>query len=138
MLDALRPIRVFNDVSRLAEAFFDVSAFELRFAEQVRAALRMDQRRARLECGLWRCHRFQHFVFDVDQLGRLASQPLGVSDNTGDDVATAAGLLADGNVDGPIFFDESDVAVARHISGRDDAVDAVERQRARWHQCGVP
>ena len=32
-----------------AKAFFDVAALELRLAEQVRAALRMDQRRARLE-----------------------------------------------------------------------------------------
>ena len=45
-------IRILNDVSRFAEAFFDIAAFELRFAEQVRAALRMDQRRTGLKCRL--------------------------------------------------------------------------------------
>ena len=76
-----------------AEAFFDVAAFELRFAEQVRAALRMDQRRTGLECRVRIGHRLEHFVFDVDQLGRLAGQPLRVGDDAGDDVAACSEFL---------------------------------------------
>ncbi len=83
-------------------------------------------------CGIG--HRLQHFVFDVDQLGRFASQPLRVGDDAGDDVAAAASLLADRDEHGPIFFDEADVAVAGHIGGGDDAMDALERQRAAWRR----
>ena len=138
MLDALRAIRIFDDVGRFGEACFDVAALQLRFAEQVRAALRMDQRRTRLQCCLRRCDRLQHFVFDVDQLGRLAGQSLRIGDNAGDDVAAAASFFADRDEDRPIFFDQPDVAIARHIGGRDHAMDAFELQRAARIDAATP
>ncbi len=72
----------------------------------------------------------EHFVLDVDQLGRLAGEPLRIGDDAGDDVAGAAGLFANGDEHGPIFFDQADVAVARHVGGGDDAMHAVERECA--------
>ena len=128
MLNPLRVVRVFNDMGRPAESFFDVAALELRFAEQVRAALRMNQRRTRLERRVRIGHRLQHFVFDVDQLGRLAGQPLRIGHDAGDDVAPAACFFADRHEHRPVFFDEADVAIARHIGRRDHAVHA---RRAR-------
>src|SRR5262245_48299414 len=103
MLDALRFVGILDDVRGATETFFDVTSLELRFAEQVGAALWMNERSTRFERCLWARDWLEYFVFDIDQLRRFARQSLRVGDDAGDDVAAAASLLTDCDVNRPIL-----------------------------------
>src|SRR5262245_23876797 len=91
----------------------------------------MDQWRARLKSFLWRCDRLEHFVFNIDELGCLASDSLCFGNDAGDDVAAATRFFADLDIDWPVFFDETAITVARHVGCRHNAMDTFERERPR-------
>ena len=131
MLNPLRAIRIFDDVGRAAKAFFNVAAFERRLAKQIRAALGMDRavrQGASAACGSVTGSRTSYSI--SINVRRFAGKILRVSNDTGNDVATATSFLADRNEHRPIFLDETHVAFARDISRGNNAVDAIERKGA--------
>ena len=87
-------------------------------------------RRIRLEA-VFRCRdRFANFVIHDDSRCRLARGELIVCHRDGQYVSDVARLLADGDQDRPIGYDQSDVALAWHVRGGQDAHHA--RMLKRW------
>ena len=128
VLDALRRPCAADHVGRGGERGVDVAAREARMRQQV-VMLRIDARRAGLQ-RLGRVEqRRQRFVFDLDQLRRLAGDARRLGGDGGDDVADIARLLALGDEDRPVLVDLPDPALARHVLGGGDRDDAGQRQR---------
>jgi hypothetical protein len=119
VLDALGVESVFDHVCAAGKSRLRVAAFDRRLAQQVSAG--MDLGCVVRQRGMRAGDRLTHCVVDLDQRRGMPRGGFIIRDHDGQNVAHATGLFAHRDQHRPILLDQSDVTVARHVSGGDDA-----------------
>ena len=123
MLDALRLPRSGDDVRAGFERRVRIAARDSRAAEHV-DVLRIDLRRARLD----RLHRIedrgQHLVFDLDELRRLARDPIVVRRDGREHVAHVTHFLAHRDEARPVVVEQPVPALARNVRRGHDRMNS--------------
>ena len=128
-IDRLRRERGFDDMRRGLERRLDVAAAEFRgrldhVGRRPEGVRRMHQQRAWLERFERIGDRLEHLVVDFDLRRGLPRVELRVGHDHREEIADAAGRLADGDKQRQVGNGEARATLAGHIARREDPLDS--------------